>query len=266
MDLKKYNQRILAIIGTLLLGGLIFLMIAGIIEFISNLNWNPRPKRQSGIVIDKNQIIDTTQFSFKQEISLLEPVQLDSAQPIFIIPIGQKDQKEKRKDIAMAGLNFGSSYTDDYSYESYYGLYNNFVFLDYKRELRISIFNSKVAITEWAYMKIDTSRLILFKGTDTDLNEDGRLNSADFQSLFVFNIRTLKIKELRFKNQTVEDFKPLTKTSKIYVWTGKDINNDNKFNSYDEPTDLYFFDVKTGEKEPLVSDEVKKEIQEILSN
>ena len=114
-------------------------------------------------------------------------------------------------------------------------------------------------------MKIDSVQLILFKGTDTDLNRDGKLNDDDFQSLFVFDVKTLKTKELKFENQTVRNFEPLSKTSKIYVRTGRDINGDKKFDYYDEPTDLYFYDVATGESETLVPENIKKTIQDILN-
>ena len=114
-------------------------------------------------------------------------------------------------------------------------------------------------------MKIDSTKLIVIKGTDEDSNKDGRLNDDDLQSLFVFDIKSLESKVLKFENQTVKDFKPLKLTSKIYVRTGKDLNHDNEFNSWNEPTDLYFYDVKTGEHETLIPNDLKNKIQSILN-
>jgi len=266
-DLQKYNQRLLAVLGSLVVLGLVLIIVIGLFEFISKqIRRKSSPKAHKGIVIDQNQVVDTSAFSFSQEISILQPYQLDSTKPVFIIPIGQKDQTTKRLKVIHAGMGFSSQEAvDDYYYSSFSGLYNNFVLIDYTRNIRIPIFNSKIALTEWAYLKIDSSQLILFKGTDKDVNTDGRLNDDDFQSLFVFNIETLETKELSFKNQTVIEFEPLNKTSKIYVRTGKDINMDNEFEYYKEPTDLYFYDVSTGESETLVPEEVKVEIQKILN-
>lgn len=267
IDLKKYNQRLLAILGTLVCLGLFILIIIGLFDFISSQLRRNRPtKKDSGIVIDQNQVIDTTMFSFSQKISILEPYQLDTAKPVFIIPIGQKDQTTKRIKVLTAGMAFSSSPVEEYYYSSFRGLYNNFVLIDYLRDIRIPIFNSKIALTEWAYMKIDETQLILFKGTNNDINEDGRLNDNDFQSLFVFNVQTLEIKELSFKNQTVREFEPLKMTTKIYVRTGIDLNQDKKFEYSKEPTDLYFYDVSTGESETLVPENIKKKIQQILNN
>ena len=267
-DLQKYNQRLLAVLGTLAILGLILIIAAGLFEFISSqIRRNSRQRIDEGIVIDQNQIVDTSAFSFSQEISILKPYQLDSLKPVFIIPIGQKDQKTKRIEVLSAGGIGFSSYesVEDYYYSSFTGLYNNFVFIDYMRNIRKPIFKSKIALTDWAYMKIDSTQLIIFKGTDQDLNKDGRLNEEDFQSLFVFDVQTLQTKELSFGNQTVIDFEPLSKTSKIYVRTGKDLNKDHKFSNYNEPTDLYFYDVTTGESETLVPENIKKEIHEILN-
>jgi hypothetical protein len=264
-DIQKYNQKLLAIIGTLILATLAIILIVVAVEFIGDLTKKKARRSPQGIVINQDQVVDTNTFSFSQEISILEPYQLDSIKLVFIVPIGQKDQKTKRIDLITAGLDFESIVIDDYHYSSFSGLYNNFVLIDYTRNIRIPIFNSKIALTEWAYMKIDSAQLILFKGTDKDLNKDGRLNDDDFQSLYVFDIATLKIKEFSFKNQTVIEFEPLSKTNKIYVRTGKDINNDNEFDSYKEPTDLYFYNVSTGESETMVPEDVKKKIQKILS-
>ncbi len=268
MDLKKYNQRLLAILGTLACIGLLILVLIGLFEFISTQKrrHNNSMMNDQGIVIDQNQVIDTNVFSFSQEISILEPYQLDTTKPVFIIPIGQKDQKTKRTNVITAGLGFSSSSVEEYYYSSFSGMYNNFVLIDYIRDIKVPVFNSKIALTDWAYMKIDDNQLILFKGTDKDINGDGRLNEDDFQSLFVFDVQTLKLKVLSFENQTVRDFEPLKMTSKIYVRTGKDINKDKKVDYYDEPTDLYFYDVSTGESETLVPEDIKKKIQDILNN
>lgn len=265
-DLNKYNQTILAIIGTTVIVGFAILIIVGIITLISTLDIGDKTIRDQGIVVDQNQIVDTTISTFSQNISILEPYQLDTTLPVFLIPIGQKDQETKRSKVFTAGIGF-STYeaVEDYYYSSFTGLFNNFVLIDYVRDIRIPIFTKKIAISEWAYIKIDSIKLILFKGTDTDINEDGLLNEDDFQSLFVFSVSDLKIKELRFDHQTVKSFEPLKMTSKIYVRTGKDINYDKKFNYYKEPTDLYFYDVATGEKETLVPENIKKQIQNILN-
>lgn len=265
-DLNKYNQKILAIIGTTIIVGFAILIIVGIVTLISTLFFENRPLRDEGIVIDKNQIVDTRISTFSQNISILEPYQLDTALPVFLIPIGQKDQETKRSEVFTAGISFSTYETvEDYYYSSFTGLFNNFVLIDYVRNIRIAIFTKKIAVSEWAYIKIDSIKLILFKGTDTDINKDRLLNEEDFQSLFVYSVSDLKIKELKFDHQTVLSFEPLKMTSKIYVRTGKDINYDKKFNSYKEPTDLYFYDIANGEKETLVPENIKKQIQNILN-
>lgn len=199
-DLNKYNQRLLAIIGTLILLTIVVLLISGIIAFLYSLNFNKKPRRANGIVINQNQVVDTSTSVLSQNISILEPYQLDSALPVFIIPIGQKDQKTERTKVLTAGMSFSESeYITDYYYSSFSGLYNNFVLIDYVRDIKMPLFNKKIALTEWAYMKVDSTQLILFKGTDKDLNGDGLLNDDDFQSLFVFEVASKKLKELSLK-------------------------------------------------------------------
>lgn len=267
MNLIKYNQRLLAIIGTMVLvgfgTGLIGLLIAGIVQLLPD--GRDFDRRTEGVVIDKNRVVDTTLTSFVQNISIEKPYQLDSARPVFLIPIGQRDNRTSKNKIQQGGLSFNYA-SKGYKYESYSGLYNNFVFIDYDRGIRMPIFKTKIAITDWAYMEIDSAQLILFQATDKDLNNDGQLNSSDFQDLFVFEIRDQELRKFSFDHQTVMSFEPLNKTSKLYVRTGIDMNRDKEFYSNEEPTDLYFYDVITGESESLIPEKTKKEIQNILSN
>lgn len=269
INLDTYNKRLLAILGTVVGFGIIIIiliLIAGTTyELVRNIN-HDKKKSNHGIIVNQNKVIDTTTHSVHQELSILEPYQLDTISPVFIVPIGQKNQTSKNIKIQQAGLAFGSgSYSKNYEYSNFNGLYNNFVLIDYTKNFQKELFSKKVALTEWAYLKIDETKLIVVKGTDSDTNEDGILNKNDFQSLFVFNLDNLELKTLKFKNQTVRSFEPLKMTTKIYVRTGKDLNNDKSFKSYKEPTDLYFYDVTTGEYETLIPKNVKEKIQGILN-
>lgn len=221
---------------------------------------------RSGIIVDTEKIVDTSFYSIEQEISINEPYQVDSFKPIFIIPIGQINYRNKKYNVSESGLNFTeSSYDKAYEYSNFHGLFNNFVLIDYSRNIKTTIFKQKVALTEWAILKINNERLILFKGINKDNNKDGVLNEDDFQSLFVYNLNSMLLKEFSFKNQTVLEFKPLKLTSKVYVRTGKDLNNDNKYNYNSEPKDLYIYDAETGESEVLVPQNIKTEIHNILN-
>lgn len=264
MNLQKYNQWLLSVLGSLAIIGLLVILFAAIIELVPSRSYTPEIADQ-GIVINQNRVVDTSNYSFVQEISIQKPYQLDTSKAVFLVPISQKDQKTRRLTFITGGIGFGKSSVKNYHYSSYIGLYNNFVLIDYTRNVRLPIFKSKIALTEWAYMEVNNSQLILFLGTNKDMNKDGVLNDDDFQSLFVFDMNTLRIKELEFKNQTVREFEPLRMTSKIYVRTGRDLNKDGVFDSRKEPSDLYFYDVSTEQSETLVPEEVKRQVQEILS-
>lgn len=266
MNLQKYNQKLLAIFGTMVSIALAVILLVALFDFLGDSFFNSRnkPSKPRGVVIDQQQFLDTTAFEYTQQISVLEPYQLDTTQPIFLIPIGQKDQKTRLGKVAVAGWSSQEYASEDYYYSSFSGLFNNFVLVDYTTDEKLPVFQTKVAITEWAYLKIDTTQIILFKGTDTDTDGNGMLNSDDYQSLFVYNVQNRKVGNLRFDNETVLSFEPLSLTSKFYVRTGKDIDGDLEFSSYSEPTDLYFYDVYTGESETLVPNEIKAELQRIL--
>ena len=138
-------------------------------------------------LIQNQQITDgdSTEFRRTQAVSFNEPFQLDTAQAKFVIPVGQVNLKSEENRSFGSGSELKySSY--DFRYESHYGLYNNFIYYNYTSKSIKKIFNERIAITQWAFLKNDTIEVLLFKGTTSDDNADNRMDSDDYQTLFAF--------------------------------------------------------------------------------
>jgi hypothetical protein len=260
--LSKYNQKLLAIIGKTIVGGAALALIIGIGALIVTAIDFAGGGTDNGIQIRNNSIekTDSTETIRTQAITINSPIQLDTAQAKFIIPVGQVnlETEEIIKNGNKRELKH-SSY--GYRYDSYSGLFNNFIFYDYDLGFKEQVFNEKIAITHWSYLKIDKDEILLFKGTKKDVNSDNQLDYSDYQSLFVYYISDRKLVEYDFEKSTVIEFEPMPKTNLISIKIGFDKDADFEYESRSEPQEIITLNVRTRKVTELVSTKMKNEIQ-----
>lgn len=262
--LTRYNQKLLAIIGTTIIvaaGLALIIGLGGLV--ISLIDFSDSDDNGIRIQNPAATTNDTTNFVRTQEVTFNSPFQLDTAQTKYLITVGQVNLKtdEKIRFESGRGLKYSSS---EYRYHSYYGLFNNFVYLDYTKNLTNKLFNAQVAITHWAFLKNDTIEVLLFKGTSTDDNSDNQMDSDDYQSLFAYYINDRQLKKYDFEGKTVLNFDPMNKTDLVSIELGLDKDKDFDFERNSEPQVISTLNIRTKKIEPIISDEMKDEIQSII--
>jgi hypothetical protein len=264
--LTRYNQKLLAIMGTAILVTAAVLLIAGLGGLIISLI-NTDSDNDSGIQIKNNSDAQTDSLEIirTQAITFNSEYQLDTAKALYLIPVGQVNlEKEERMKLeGGSGFEYASS---DYSYEYHYGLYNNFVLFNDDTGQKIKLFNEKVAITDWRYLKFDEAEVLLFKGTKTDYNRDKLLDEKDYQGLFAYFIHNEELVEFNFDSKTVLEFERMKKTDLVSIKLGVDKNKDFEFDRSTEPLEIIVLNAKSKKIDDLISAEMKAEIQHIVDN
>ena len=256
--LKRYNQKLLAILGTatlVVIVGIIGVgLVAGTITLISTFE-----NDNEGIQIRNDEQSDKDILLRTQGITFQEPIQLDTTKSNFLIPVGQVNLQTP-KNIENARVNISK----DYYASPYRRLYNNFILYNSKTGKRTHIFQKKIAVTDWSFFKIEETELLLFKGTTKDYNKDNLFNENDFQSLFVYSLQDNKLTKHEFKNKTVLSFEFMNKTNHIYIKLGIDKNKDFNFDPETEPQEIYLLNTETNKIENLISAEMQNNIQKII--
>ena len=264
MKIEKYNQKILAIIGTLIIVAVAVIIIIGLSVIIyDSIDSAPGldTRLRTEIPIDE----DTTVIIRDQNITFEQPIQVDTSRAIFIIPVDQinLDNPERISRSEKGLLNFSSK---GYFYESHYGLYNNFVLINKEKNITEKIFGKKMAISEWTYVKINETSVLLFLAADFDSNNDKVLDSYDFKKLFAYYLEDGKLEKYEFENQTVLRLEPLDKTEMVSIMTGVDKNSDKEFDYSSEPTNIYYLNINNRKSGELVPEIIKQQLQEIIDN
>jgi hypothetical protein len=261
--LAKYNQKLLAIIGTTIIALAAILLVVGLIGAISLFTNFSNDDDPFGIQVNDVTVEDVegedVSPESKQVISFLEPIRLDTIPKLFIIPVGQVNMEQEKRRI-------GSGYSsEEYRYDSYYGLYNNFILFDYQTKKRTKIFEEKIALSSWANIDVDNMQLLLFRGADQDFNNDGVINPSDFQSLYAYYLDDKKLEKYSFEGKTVLSYELMYRTNLIAIRLGIDKNKDANFDSSTEPQEILILDVKKRSIEELIPSTMADELRDTFN-
>lgn len=143
--LTRYNQKLLAIIGTTVIAvaGLTLLIGLGallysIVDFSDPEDNGIRVRNVAATSPDSTEIIRT------QEVTFNAPLQLDTAKAKYLIAVGQVNVESDRN--TGFGKGGGLKYSSGgYRYQPHYDLFNNFIYLDYAKDLQHKLFDKQVA-------------------------------------------------------------------------------------------------------------------------
>src|SRR5690606_11247329 len=118
--LTRYNQKLVAIITTTVLTGLVLLFIGGIGALIYSF-YGSTEGPESGIQVRGSNLNTDTTVYRTQQVSFHNPVLLDSARQLFIIPIGQVNLEKREKHRTSSNsveMGFGYDSRSDMEYYS----------------------------------------------------------------------------------------------------------------------------------------------------
>ena len=266
MKIEKYNQKLLAILGTV---GVIFLIVA-LITFISITimeysRYSPEDI-ETGILSDDK--IEKLQKDNKREqvISYEIPILIDTLKSVYIVPVSHKTLNEK-EDITGLLNAFTSSEIEpsDKRYSGrYYGAYNNVIVYDPNIENNKKIFEKRVNFNEINTEYFDNEIFLLIKASEKDTYKDGVINLEDFKSLYIYSFNQNKLKKVGIEGMDVYGYNFINKSKDLIIIFGVDKNKDGKFNEYNEPTLIKKYEFKSGKLNDIINSNTNSELQKML--
>ena len=263
--IKNYNQKILAILGTVVIliaiVGLISITYFAITEISRSHSYN---NQDNGILSDE-KIEKLRQENKRQQLISYEiPRLVDTLNLVYIIPVSHKTLNSAEfidEDVLRLTNTRGSHKIDSRYSKQYYGDFNNLLIYDYKSDNIEKLFEDRVNFgnIQTEYFKDDI--IILFKAATKDTYKDGVINQLDYKTLFLYSLKDKKLKEIKLKNADVFQINFVENSKDLIVKFGLDYNKDGKFDKYTEPSLIKKYDFKSGELKDIVSEKINKELQ-----
>ena len=269
---KNYNQKLLAVLGTI--GG-IFLIVA-LVSFISIVIQEHRRydynEPETGILSEEK--IEKLQKENKREqvISYETPILIDTLNSKYIIPVSHKTLNEK-EDIGLNGLlnaYAGSSNSDSdgikderYSRE-YYGEYNNIIVFDELNSKNKKLFKERINFNEIKSEYFGKEILVLLKASREDTFRDGVINLKDLTSLYIYSMKENKMRKIGIEGMDVYSYKFINNSKNLIIEFGIDKNKNGTFESYNEPIILKKYNFEREKLEEIIDKKINSELQKKL--
>ena len=183
--LKIYNQKLLAIFGTILVimaaVGLIMMIVSGISELRWLLSSNDT---EDGILSDEK--IEELQLENKRQqlVSYDFPQLIDTLNSIYIIPVRHKTLNSAEyideEVLGLLDMQSGSNFKSDKRYSHrIYGSFNNLIIYDLKKKEAKPLFETRINFSEIRTEIIQDDVLVLFTAAEQDTYKDGVINLKD---------------------------------------------------------------------------------------
>ena len=261
-NLKRYNQVILALLGTIGILTLLVILIYSITIFIQDFRIGSDEEIS---IISEEEAEELLEENLRKHlISFNNLDRIDSLNGIYLIPITQTHLEEP-EDIRKNFSGMINSY-DRYElpFPKYYGLYNNILIYYSKQDEIVPIYEDRVSINEIKTELINGMLLIFMKGTKVDTNKDGKLTSNDLQYLSIYNVGDRKLEEIEVNYTTYLDYERIGLKDEIILQLGLDRDTNGLFTRSSEPKILKRYNLKTKKLDDLVGKELKDKLQGIL--
>ena len=264
--LSRYNQKLLAIIGTLILVGLVVLVLGiGLVSILDNF--------RSG-TIDTSLSTNTTveidpanANTIVHDVSFSKPRLIDTLNSIYLIRVSHVNTATAKfnnseipsERFSLKGMN------RKYGYFRYSGYYNNIIIYDQKNNKKVSVFNSKACISYFRNHFFKNKQYLLLHGTTHDSNKDGKLKDSDLQSFYIYNIEEQKLESVEIEGHGLKDHYILYGTDEIVLRFGEDKDKDGIFKHLKEPIVLKKYSVADNTTTDLIDKNLKDKLHNLLN-
>lgn len=269
--IKNYNQKLLAILGTIAVLFAIVGLIGFTIMFINEYRWNNVNTIEEGILSEEK--IEELQKENKREqvISYETPKLVDTLNAIYVVPVAHKTLNEV-EDIDLRGLLSASESANDYRVASYkkryskrvYGDYNNLIIYNAKDNSIHKLLDERANFNNYTEEHFDDDILLLFKVAEKDTYKDGVINLDDFKSLYIYSFHKKELKKVELENADVIAYRFFYESKELIIRFGIDKNNDGQYTELNEPSVIKKYDITKGKLTDIIDPVIDKELQKTL--
>lgn len=254
--LRKYNERLFAVFGTLVTAAMLFAVVVGVYGIASSFFGSMRAD-PGQLVTDEDAQEAAEQGLRLQAASFQMPRRLLKKRPYYVIPVGQRTLE---KPEAMSNFDQFSSGSG----RSYWQHTNNLIVWNQQTGQSKLVLPERLRVSKWAgflehrepYLMVNTQRI-------TKGKKIKGVRIADW-AFWVYDLEDDSRTKVELPGKVILEFGTLDESESAFVLVGEDRNGDGIFDRRREPTLLYRVNAEAGTLSPVVPDAIRVRIQNIL--
>lgn len=260
--LKRYNQIILAIGGTIAL----VLVMAGAVLAAHELYydfWGNDDQADTRMIAnDEVQRLRADSLR-KQVISFNQIILIDTPGLKYLIPVGQATLEglEDLRGLTNSYRSRGKSYEDGYGANTN----NNLLLYEGKTGAVTKIFNKRLSINSFNVEFEKTANPVIFMDvTEDDSNHDGFLDHRDMEKLYFYRLHDKTLQEVAAPGKRFLRLIFHKDPNEILAHYGVDKDGDGEFEETFEPKVFYRLHLADGKLSEIISQELITALQQQL--
>ncbi len=259
MKLTKYNQRLLAILGTTIL----LISVFGFSMFIYESSFKYRPRSKSGIL--SNEI--TTELlaaGMRKELASYQDfILVDSVNLIYAIPVSSISLDEEEAISESMNLAFADGYFFEkpISKRIYFGKYCNLILYSALIEETELIFKERMAFSTFENFDFQGRSFLIFMGASEDTDQDGFITNSDLQSVYLIDLLDPTPLKIGFSKMGAVQYTLALESSQIVI---EFLLDDGTRNLDMRPSTLVRYNFKTNEIENIIPNQIQSSVQKTL--
>lgn len=263
--IKDFNQKVLAIFGSLAIIFVAILIYWAISELISS-----RSRRHSNEaeIISNEKANENFENNIRtQQVSFENLLLVDTVNTVYLIPVSQTSLKmaeylsksdKSRGDQSLLNLYGGRS---DFYYDNH--SFNNALIYDARDASVQKLFDKRLSINRITIEKIAGKSYVLIAATDKDTNKDGILDVEDFKTLYIYSTEAKTLTEIKSENTDFVEYKVILEKELLIINYGLDKNKNGKYN-WDEPMIMKGYTLRDKKLSDIIAPELIHELQNTL--
>jgi Tfp pilus assembly protein PilV len=268
--LKKYNQKLLAVLGTIAVLFLIIGLIGITGILIQEYQRTSYYDRQDDGILSEEKIEELQKENKREQVISYEtPKLIDTLQQLYIIPVSQKSLEEAENIDSSGLLNMYSN--DSYKKKrdvryskGYYGNFNNVIIYDQKTGNTQKLFTERVNFNTIQTVYFEDDIFLLCDVATKDTFKDGVINLEDFTSLYIYSFSSKKLQKVGNDEFTLAGYKFITNSKELIIRFGVDKNSNGKYEEYREPSILKRYNFQTETLTDIIDAKLHNELQQLL--
>lgn len=264
--IKNFNQKILALIGSLVVIFGVIGLIALVVTLIDDI-FPIHRKTDSGLLAEE-KIEKLKEENLRQQIvSYYLPVLVDTVNLIYYIPVSQKTLRnpeyipEYESDRGLLNMYESKSKDEWYNYGE---TNNNLLIYDQKNNEVKKVFDERIFIGAIHTYYFEDDIILTCRGVTKDTDKDGIINLDDLNTLYIYSVTQKKLQKVFIANTDITAYKLIPGKKVLHIGFGLDRDGDGKFSSYSEPQVIKEYNIATNELRNIINKEMDISIQKLI--
>ncbi|MDR1274351.1 MAG: hypothetical protein LBK12_07360 [Odoribacteraceae bacterium] len=267
--IKNYNQKVLAVVGTL---GIILLLICITLmmtEFHA-FRGSPYPNSPSGLISNEKAENLNQENLRKQIISYESPWLIDTLESVYIIPVSITTLK-KPEEVMLTGnvssetLTLLDLYPDKmsrgYGHESSYA---NLILYYPLKNKTISLFNERLVLGNVRVRYFNDDILLLFYVAEKDTDKNGHIDMEDTRNLGIYSLNTGVMKKISDSENSVNHYQFVENTKDLLVEFNLNRYTEKQFTGKQMPSKIMKYQYDLRQLVEVIPQKIEEDMQKLV--